>query len=879
MATIYYNIDSGTPDFTASINPAVAVDNIHSSLGQYYFTNIPDGEYSITIVDSVGCQAIFDASIYCSTTTTTTGIPTTTTTTLPPTTTTTTLAPTTTTTTTTVCCPYVSNFSTGGFQMAHALINDGTYLYVGERINNATPSSVARIIKYNTNLTEVGSYEVGANKDVENMCYDSVNNRIYATQVYDDGVARRMSILVINPSTMLPVSQTNYTTLITGESFPIVTDGTYIYGATYSAPPVIFKIRISDMALVSTVTWTGRERAHAARIDTRYGYMYLTDIPYSEGTNPYFAKVRLSSLVYTEVSIGAYVRKATDDFAMIDTGSDIYCYIGGEYVYTSGGNAGYGGVQVRVSDLSLTGIAMKPSYAVCEYGDEIYSATIDGNMQIFSRTDLNNVLTCNLSGFYPNELNVLGNRLFGANFNGYNETEGKMLEFNLCYYFPTTTTTSTTLVPPTTTTTTTLPPTTTTTTTLPPTTTSTTTLLPTTTTTTTLPLTTTTTTTTIPVNFDINYTCGSGNRASITISNFSGGSGSYQTNPSVVFSSEQDALTNNYWDEAWDGQTYLAINNGTWWVPLRDANNHNNIIAKFVTFNCFAPTTTTTTLFLTTTTTSTTSAPTTTTTTTLPPTTTTTTTAEPICYLSSVSYVRQESISTQTSFGRGIFFKSDGTRLFLIGDDNNEVYQYNLSTAWNISTMSYNSSYSLNTGNLRGIYFKSDGLKMYVTNGATVDQYTLSSAWDISGTVTYNGSTSVASQTNSAYGVWFKSDGTKMIVTGYDGTNAEVISYNLSTAWDITGTVTYSNRHDNTSVVVFGDLVFNSDGTRMWVVLTYSRVWEYTLSTAWDVSTLSYNCHYDTNELFNSFGLYIDSGLNKLYISESNSDIIREYNM
>lgn len=466
MATINYNIDSGTAPFTASINPAVASDNIHTSTGSFYFTNIPDGEYSITIVDSVGCQAIFDASVYCSTTTTTTGIPTTTTTTLPPTTTTTTLLPTTTTTTIEQCCPYVSNFSTGGFQMAHALINDGTYLYAGERINNTTPSSVARIIKYNTNLTEVGSYEVGANKDVESMCYDSVNNRIYASQIYDDGIATRVSILVINPSTMLPVSQTNYTTLITGKSFPIVTDGTYIYGATFNAPPVIFKIRISDMALVSTVTWTGRERAHAARIDTRYGYMYLTDIPYSAGTNPYFAKVRLSTLAYTEVNIGDYVRKATDDFAMIDTGSNIYCYIGGEYVYTSGGNAGYGGVQVRVSDLSLTGIAMKPSYAVCEYGDEIYSATIDGNMQIFSRTDLNNVLTCNLSGFYPNELNVLGNRLFGANFNGYNETEGKMLEFNLCYYFPTTTTTSTTLVPPTTTTTTTLPPTTTTTTTL-----------------------------------------------------------------------------------------------------------------------------------------------------------------------------------------------------------------------------------------------------------------------------------------------------------------------------------------------------------------------------------------------------------------------------
>ena len=105
MASIYYQINSGYPNFTAHIEPNVAPDQIHSSIGLYSFDNIPAGDYSITITDAIGCEAFFDNINITTTTTTSTTSTTTSTTTTTTTTTSTTSTTTSTTTTTTTTTP------------------------------------------------------------------------------------------------------------------------------------------------------------------------------------------------------------------------------------------------------------------------------------------------------------------------------------------------------------------------------------------------------------------------------------------------------------------------------------------------------------------------------------------------------------------------------------------------------------------------------------------------------------------------------------------------------------------------------------------------------------------------------------------------------
>ncbi len=129
--------------------------------------------------------------------------------------------------------------------------------------------------------------------------------------------------------------------------------------------------------------------------------------------------------------------------------------------------------------------------------------------------------------------------------------------------------------------------------------------------------------------------------------------------------------------------------------------------------------------------------------------------------------------------------------MYIVGRDGDEVNEYNLSTAWNISTASYLQVFSVSAQELtpRGIFFKPDGLKMYITGdtGDDVNEYDLSTAWDVS-SASYLQNFSVAAQENSPTGIFFKPDGTKMYILGNGGDDVNEYSigtegYTTSTTW------------------------------------------------------------------------------------------------
>ncbi|MDG1949528.1 MAG: hypothetical protein P8J32_01740 [bacterium] len=69
-----------------------------------------------------------------------------------------------------------------------------------------------------------------------------------------------------------------------------------------------------------------------------------------------------------------------------------------------------------------------------------------------------------------------------------------------------------------------------------------------------------------------------------------------------------------------------------------------------------------------------------------------------------------------------VSFKTDGTKMYMLGYDNDTVYQYSLSSAWDVSSASYDSvSFSVNGQESvpEGLFFKPDGTKMYVVGVVT----------------------------------------------------------------------------------------------------------------------------------------------------------------
>ena len=200
------------------------------------------------------------------------------------------------------------------------------------------------------------------------------------------------------------------------------------------------------------------------------------------------------------------------------------------------------------------------------------------------------------------------------------------------------------------------------------------------------------------------------------------------------------------------------------------------------------------------------------------------------------------SVAAQDTNPHGIFFKTDGTKMYIIDLTGDDVTEYSLSTAWDITTASYSQSFSVaaqETGP-QSLFFKPDGTKMYITGyvGDDVNEYSLSSAWDVS-TASYAQNFSYASQDSIGDGLSFKSDGTKMYILG--SSSDSIHEYNLSSAWDISSATfvqSFSVASEDPNPT---DLFFRPDGLSFYVIgFNGDDVNEYSLSSAWDVSTASY---------------------------------------
>ena len=254
--------------------------------------------------------------------------------------------------------------------------------------------------------------------------------------------------------------------------------------------------------------------------------------------------------------------------------------------------------------------------------------------------------------------------------------------------------------------------------------------------------------------------------------------------------------------------------------------------------------------------------------------------------LSNVTYDSVSfSIISQLSNPEGIALSNDGSKIFLTGRTSDSIYQYSLSTGFDLSTASYDSvslSVSGQDGTPTSLRFNSDGTKMFLI-GRSNDlayQYTLSTAFDLS-TASYDSiSFSFAAQQTQPQALAFNTDGTKMYIGGND--SSSIFQYSLSTGFDIS-TASY----DSVSFSVASQeadgptgIYFSTEGTKMYICGPGTdAVYQYTLSTAFDISTASYDnvsftltggVSYPTDLVFSANGT-------KMYIIDAGSDNIFQY--
>jgi DNA-binding beta-propeller fold protein YncE len=139
-----------------------------------------------------------------------------------------------------------------------------------------------------------------------------------------------------------------------------------------------------------------------------------------------------------------------------------------------------------------------------------------------------------------------------------------------------------------------------------------------------------------------------------------------------------------------------------------------------------------------------------------------------------------QTTSVATLSPSGVFFRPDGLRMFAVGTvpfviPLPRLASYELDAPFDLSNVSL-LSYASALGNApTGIFFRSDGRRLYEIGFAQdrVVEGNVSTPWDLS-TVSSVRTFSVASQTTSPQGLFFRPDGKKMYVVG-----AEVYEYDL----------------------------------------------------------------------------------------------------
>ena len=168
---------------------------------------------------------------------------------------------------------------------------------------------------------------------------------------------------------------------------------------------------------------------------------------------------------------------------------------------------------------------------------------------------------------------------------------------------------------------------------------------------------------------------------------------------------------------------------------------------------------------------------------------------------------------------------SNGTKLFLVGYDNKIILEYSLSTAYNVSTCSYENTFFSGDGlKPRSMAFNTNGTKLFIydQNGDySVKQYSLNSAYDLTNATLVKEYTGTASKTlkdieSFAQGMAFSADGTKMYLTG--DKEDKVHEFNLRTPFDLSNVTKVAGSYSVAGEITkMSGIAFSADGLKMFI--------------------------------------------------------------
>lgn len=157
--------------------------------------------------------------------------------------------------------------------------------------------------------------------------------------------------------------------------------------------------------------------------------------------------------------------------------------------------------------------------------------------------------------------------------------------------------------------------------------------------------------------------------------------------------------------------------------------------------------------------------------------------------ISTITYTGNSVVPSETANAEiKIFVSNDGLRLYASRQNNGTIYQYDLGTAWDLTTLSYtgNSLFTTNADDNRGIHLSADGIYLFVAMTSTTNdirRYTLGTPWDLS---TAGSSTSFVPSGHTHFeDVHVSPDGYTLI--SFSSDSAIIVEVELNEPWGFNG--------------------------------------------------------------------------------------------
>ena len=244
-----------------------------------------------------------------------------------------------------------------------------------------------------------------------------------------------------------------------------------------------------------------------------------------------------------------------------------------------------------------------------------------------------------------------------------------------------------------------------------------------------------------------------------------------------------------------------------------------------------------------------------------------------------------------------IAFNPSGTKMFVVGMSQNKIFEFDLTTGFDVSTATKNSNECSFIGlgdDVVDIDFNSDGTKLFLVdqhqggNDETIEEFDLSTAYDVSSC------THVEEHFKGDFvgsvGIEFDSSGTKLFIYHTAGTDS-IKQYSLSSPYNLSNP-TLQKQSTGTSDKTFQTIesqpsgfTFSSDGSKMFITgKNKDKVQEFNLSTPFDLSSVSRTNGYDISGQIDAVGgvSFSADGL-KMFVLDSDNDAankdVNEYNL